>query len=251
MTDETQDQPSSPARRAVGRRDLLKIGATSAVLPAVLGPATVTDKRKPAGDSAKRELPAGPFSVGYWNGHPDSPLGSARSLLAGDPGFVRYGARLEMLGMASDMDPATFDRLQSLAVDIDMGAAPYRAWRFENAIVRNVSSPNAFSVPVDAKNGIMFSVEAVAAGLKGIPRAGGFRLSVGAESSVPKLQQGYYVIAIGERGRGLRVNWASYELVGDSTGQSISLHRNGKPVTDFPYVLFSVSLDRKSTTTYV
>lgn len=251
MTDDTKTKPTGFGRKAIGRRDVLKIGATTAVLPAVLGPAAISDRRAAQHDTAERELPAGPFSVGYWSGARDSMLMSARGLERGDPTFVPHGARIEMIGMASGIDPAVFDRLKSLAVDIDSGPAPYRAWRVENTVVRNISSPNSFTVPVDEKKGIVFNVEAVAAGLNGIPRAGGFRLSIGNESRVAKLQPGYYVIAIGERGRGLRVNWASYEIHGDSTGQSVGLYRHGKPVSDFPYVLFSVSHIRKNAANHV
>lgn len=238
--------------RPVNRRDILKLGAATAIIPAVIEPPTVAAKPRPAAKAVtERELPAGPFSVGYWDGDPDSSLMSARALSEGNDQFARYGAKIEMLGMCPVDDPDSCARLQSLAIDINLHQAPYRAWRFENAPVRNVSSPAAFTVPVDDKRGLIFRVDTLTKGLKGRPKAGGFRLSLGSESSVAKLQPGYYIVAIGETSRGFRVNWGGYTILGDDSGQSTALYRNGKIATDFPYVLFTVSLNEDTGIGYI
>lgn len=238
--------------RTVKRRDLLKAGAATAVIPAVIGPATGAHARaSKANVAGERELAAGPFSVGYWSGDPDTTPMSAKAISAGDKQFARYGAKIEMLGMCPLDDDESVAHLQSLALDISLQPVAYRAWRFENTTVRNVSSPNTFSVPVDDKKGLTFTVTAASKGLSGVPKAGGFRLSLGKESSLAKLQAGYYVVAIGQRGRGLRVNWANYELRGDNSGQSIALYRNDKLATDFPYVLFSAAVDVPTPDDYI
>lgn len=225
--------------RPVGRRDILKVGATSAVMPVVLGPSALTEKRRVTDAAGDKELPAGPFSVGYWSGDPDTALANARTLAAGDSRFAKHGARIEMLGMSPGADGQA--TLQSLAIDITMQPVNYRAWRYENTAVQNVSSPSSFSVPVDDKRGLTFTIESLAGRLTGVPQADTFRLSLGKEKTVAKLREGYYVIAVGAQGRSLRLNWAGYELRGDGTGQSMILTRNGQPVTDVPYVLFSVT----------
>lgn len=238
--------------RPVNRRDVLKLGAATAIIPAVIEPPILMAKPRLAAKApVERELPAGPFSVGYWDGDPDSSLMSARALPEGDEQFARYGAKIEMLGMCPVDDPDSCARLQSLAIDINLQPAPYRAWRFENASVRNVSSPAAFTVPVDDTKGLIFRVDTLTKGLKGRPKAGGFRLSLGSESSVAKLQPGYYIVAIGETGHGFRVNWGSYTILGDDSGQSTALYRNSKIATDFPYVLFTVAVNEDTGIGYI
>ncbi len=238
--------------RAVNRRDVLKLGATTAFIPAVVDPYALAGKRRASAKTvAETELPAGPFSVGYWSGDPDTLLMSAKAIPAGNPEFARYGARVEMLGMCPLDDPAICAELQSLAIDIALEPSPYRAWRFENSSVLNVSSPAGFGVPVDDKKGLVFSVATLSKGLRGQPKAGGFRLSLGDEKSFAKLQAGYYVVAIGETGHGFRVNWGSYEIRGDDSGQSTALYRNGNLATDFPYVLFTVEVNEDSGVGYI
>lgn len=252
MSDSTQDNPGGLGVRPVGRRDLLKLGATSAFIPAMIGPSAAIQRAgKPASAKALRDLSAGPFAVGYWSGAPDDAPVNARQLKSGDPALAQSGAVIEMIGMSEGEASRTGSRLQSLAVDILLGATAVRAWRYENTIVRNVSSPNAFTVPVDARSGISFSLNSATSGLSGVPKSGSFRLSTGNEASVPKLCTGYYVVAIGKSGHSLRVDWTGYALTGDSTGQSITLQRNGKPATSFPYLIFSVSSPDKRSNTFV
>lgn len=253
MPQDNKDNDGRLRSRPVNRRNVLKLGAATAIIPAVIEPPSLVAKTRPAAVKSivDRELPTGPFSVGYWSGDPDSSLMSARSLSEGDQQFARYGAKIEMLGMCPVDDPDSCAKLQSLAIDISLSPAPYRAWRFENTSVRNVSSPAAFTVPVDGAKGLVFRVDTLTKGLKGRPKSGGFRLSLGSESSVAKLQSGYYIVAIGETGRGFRVNWGSYTILGDDSGQSTALYRNGKIATDFPYVLFTVSLNEDTGVGYI
>ena len=252
MPETNKEHDQKLTSRAVNRRDILKLGAATTIIPAVVDPYSLTGKRRPTAKTpVERELPAGPFSVGYWDGNPDSSLLSAKALSAGDPQFARYGARIEMLGMCPLDDPDSCARLQSLAIDINLQPSPYRAWRFENASVRNVSSPASFTVPVDDKKGLVFSVQTLTKGLKGRPKTGEFRLSLGAESSIAKLQPGYYVVAIGQSGRGFRVNWSGLEILWDDSGQSTALYRNGKIATDFPYVLFTVVVNEDTGIGYI
>ena len=244
MNDDTQTEPTGLKRRSVGRRDILKLGATSTVLPAMLGPVSLTERdlvaiTKPK-VSAAGEAPSGSISLGFWNGDPDTLVANARDLKAGDAKLAKTGAEIQMIGMGQGGDLAGQTRLRSLAVDMTFGVTPFRAWQYENSGVENVSSPSTFSLPVDSKQGLLFRVTAAYQGLSGTPGTRQVRLTPGKDATLAKLQPGYYVLAIGKAGRSLRVNWAAYEIAGDSTGQSFSLRKNGKPVNDFAYLIFTI-----------
>ena len=236
------DQSKPLSARPVGRRDILKLGVTGAVLPAMIGPGTVSERRKTPTTTAERVVPTGPVAIGYWSGHPHEAIIDARSLSSGDPALAVHGARIEMIGMSAGADARHRPLLQSLALDIRTGKQSFRAWRYENAIVSNTSSPVAFTVPPDDRNGIDFSIRALVSGLSGTPKAGHFRLGTGSEPRVSRLRSGYYIVAIGKHGRAPKVNWSGCELNGDSTGQSIVMCRAGKPVADVPYLLFAVGV---------
>jgi len=236
------DQRKALSGRPVGRRDILKLGATGAVLPAMIGPGVVKERRDSHTAAAERIVPTGPVSVGYWSGHPQDSIVDARSLATGDPALATHGARIEMISMSPGVDALQRPKLQYIALDIRTGKLNYRAWRYENAMVSNTSTPATFTVQPDEHNGIDFSLRALSSGLSGAPRAGHFRLGTGSEPRVSRLQSGYYVIAIGSNGRKPRVNWSGCELNGDGTGQSIVMCRAGKPVTDVPYLLLAVQV---------
>lgn len=244
--------PGSPlGSKSVGRRDLLKIGATSAVIPAVLGPAALVEKNTGNKTASDRHIPAGPTSIGYWSGSAEDGLVHAGSLASGDEQFKRTGARVTMIGMSPGLDARGQAQLQSLAVDVNLGPATFRAWRYEDTLVQNVSAPVAFSSPVDSRTGLGFTIQSLARGLSGVPESHELRLSAGKGAFAAKLREGYYVIAVGGRTRTLRVDWSTYELVGDGTGQSLLLYRNGKPATDFAYLVVSVRPDIGSSDWYV
>lgn len=244
MTEDTQTRPADIKQRPVGRRDILKLGATSAVIPAVLGPVTLTERSQ--GETAKSvakaagEAPSGSLSLGYWSGDPDTLLANARNLKSGDASLAKTGAEIQMIGMGQGSDLAGQSRISTLAVDLTLASASFRAWQYANSGVQNVSSPSAFSLPVDSKQGLLLHITAGYQGLNGTPKTRKIRLSTGKESSLAKLQSGFYVLAVGKARRSLRINWSAYEIAGDSSGQSFSLRKNGKPVEDFAYLIFTV-----------
>lgn len=253
MSDTTKTPPPSRplGGKSVGRRDLLKMGATSAVIPAVLGPAALVEKHDTSSKSSTRGLPAGPVSVGYWTGDADDRLAHAGSLASGNAQFKSTGARVTMIGMSPGLDARGRAQLQSLAVDVNLGSATYRAWRYQDTLVQNVSAPVAFSAPVDSRTGLGFTIQSLARGLSGEPETHELLLSAGKGAFAAKLREGYYVVAVGGRTRTLRVDWDAYELVGDGTGQSLLLYRNGKPATDFAYLVLSIRPDSGSPDWYV
>lgn len=234
---------SGLAGRSLGRRDLLKLGATGAVMPVVLGPTTIFDQS--TGDQTVRtlanELSAGPFALGYWNGAAGSPIVDAHALASGDPAFARFGAKIAMIGMADSGTVAASCGLDCLEVDLQIGASSYRTWSFAASPVLNVSSPSTFAVPVNEASGLHFSLRSLMGHGKGNPRTANLKLSTGGDSRAAKLQPGYYVLAIGNNGHGFRINWAAHRISGDGTGQSLVLRREGAPVRDVPYLIFSVT----------
>lgn len=245
-------RPQGLKGRNVGRRNILKLGATSAVLPAMIGPSVYSDKRQ---DSRTASGPdsltaSGPVSIGYWSGDPDALLAHARDLASGDAGLASTGAELQMVGMGQ-ADNTSAALLQSLAVDLQVGQENFRAWRYDNTGVANISSPASYAVPVDKKLGLTFSVAATHNRLTNVVRKGGFRLSPGKEAGALKLRSGYYVLALGANGNKPRIHWAGYEIAGDSTGQSFYLRKNGKAVTSFPYLIFTIGPKRPSKTNYI
>lgn len=252
MSDDTRT--TELKRRQVGRRDLLKLGATSAVLPAMIGPAITVDKptkaTTTAHDDAESLAASGPLAIGYWSGNPDTEIVHARELSSGDASLANHQAEIQMVGMGHSTHESAAT-LQSLAVDLNVGQATYRAWRYDNTLVRNVSSPATFSVPVESKHGLTFTVSAVHGAMANVIRNGRFTLSTGKGSAVPKLRNGYYILALGKNGRKPKISWAGYEIAGDSTGQSFYLRKSGKPVTDFPYLIFTIGPARPSSANYI
>lgn len=218
----------------------------------MIGPSVYSGKdhvQKTAKDSESLTA-SGPVSVGYWSGDPDVALAHARDLSAGDSSLAAAGAEIQMVGMgqASHLSAA---HLQSLAVDLHIGQASFRAWRYDHSGVANISSPAAYAVPVDNRAGLTFSVAATHNSLKNVVRKGGFRLSPGKDAGALKLCSGYYVLALGAGGSKPRINWGAYEIVGDSTGQSFYLRKNGKAVTDFAYLIFTIGPKRMSNKNYI
>lgn len=240
---------SGLAGRSLGRRDLLKLGATSAVVPVVLGPTAIFDKgnEEQAGQGVANELSAGPFALGYWNGAASSSIVDAHSMASGDPAFARFGAKIAMIGMADSGTAAASCGLDCLEVDLQIGASSYRTWSFAASPVLNVSSPSTYAVPVDKATGLHFSLRSLMGHGKGNPRTANLKLTTGGGARAAKLQAGYYVLAIGNNGHGFRINWAAHRISGDGTGQSLVLRREGAPVRDVPYLIFSVTLNSPGT----
>lgn len=236
---------SGLSSRSIGRRDLLKLGATSAVMPVVLGPTTIFDQgtEDQVAASLVNELSAGPFALGYWNGTAGSSIVDAHSLASGDPAFARFGAKIAMIGMADSGMAAANCGLDCLEVDLLVGASSYRTWSFAATPVLNVSSPSTFAVPVDKASGLHFSLRSLMGARKGAPRTANLKLTTSGDARSAKLQAGYYVLAIGSNGHGLRINWAAHRISGDGTGQSLVLRRNSDLVRDVPYLIFSVELN--------
>lgn len=234
------------ASRSLGRRDLLKLGATGAVMPVVLGPTTVLDQITPEDETLASvvDLPAGPFALGFWDGKAESAIIDARIAGKGDQAFAKYGATITMIGMADAGRAAADCGLQCLDIDLKMGEVSLRTWSFASSPVLNVSSPATFSVPVEKKTGLQFSLRSLIGRANGTPHTANLKLTTGGDHGVAKLHEGYYVLAVGNNGRRFRMNWAGHRIAGDGTGQSLVLRNGSEVVRDMPYLIFTVALNK-------
>ena len=232
------------------RREFLRIG-TIGIVAGALTP-NIFAKSRAARNPGGEPL----LSVGYAEKIPaageSEGLQAASSTLAGDPAFIRRGARLSIESFSRAAKYR--DTLSGgAAIDVVYPANSYtpdhlprfRAWSFAGREEGDTASgPIAFDVPVTATDGVQLVIRRmnleVAETVANTPRGGALSdessavLSLGSDSRSAKLQRGAYVIAFREGFDDVVTSWNLFSL-SNRAGQFV--------VTPAPFTYLVMTID--------
>ena len=212
--------------RKVNRREFLTTGSAAAIgLTAIaLSPQSVLAAPKGAIDPL--------LGVGYAPSLPtvgeSIHLSAAGEALAGDPAFIRRGARV---AVSAFKRAARYQGvLGGTAIDVIHPAIGFarpkyprfRAWSYstDSNHVDNVGSGITFGTPVTATEGLQFIVRRVTATKEEPATETPLALTLGSASGTMKLQRGVYVVAFRESADDSAPSWNA-RLLSSREGQFV------------------------------